>query len=228
MDNKKDDRVNNVIKNSLLLQLVKLAVAFVLAWILVTAIACSFLPAVADGPDATIDEKWDLPITCIALALTIIVNVIVDFNAAQRLKSAVDKSRVDLASTNEIMDSLIDKAERITDKYRESEVAVYGEFAQARKSFPAVRNSSDFKVVLETYPELASNIHTQKLLHQLESAEQMKLNARTELTRQIAKYNNRIHSFPLSVFRRLFKLNDIQFSEDLRKEELVSDEELGI
>ena len=206
MDNKKDDRVNNVIKNSLLLQLVKLAVAFVLAWILVTAIACSFLPAVGDGPDATIDEKWDLPITCIAL----------------------DKSRVDLASTNEIMDSLIDKAERVTDKYRESEVAVYGEFAQARKSFPAVRNSSDFKVVLETYPELASNIHTQKLLHQLESAEQMKLNARTELTRQIAKYNNRIHSFPLSVFRRLFKLNDIQFSEDLRKEELVSDEELGI
>ena len=158
-------------KNSLLLQLLKLFGAYIVSQLLIV-----FIFAAAVSGDE-IPEKYDLPMVIIAILLAFAVNMVIDFNAIARLKSTIAKSKSDIAAVTETGAALIDKAERVADKYRKSETDVYSEFAEAR-SGKRIRNGNDFKAVMEAYPELKSNEHTQKLLNQIEQTENAKLKAR--------------------------------------------------
>ena len=82
--------------------------------------------------------------------------------------------------------------------------------------------------VTEAYPELKSNEHTQKLLNQIEQTENAKLKARMTYSEAAAKYNAKIHSFPIVMLRRAMKWEDEVITADIPKEDIVSDEELGI
>ena len=44
----------------------------------------------------------------------------------------------------------------------------------------------------------------------------------------VARYNSKIHSFPLVMFRKLFKLEDYEMQTNVINDDIVSDEELGI
>ena len=81
---------------------------------------------------------------------------------------------------------------------------------------------------METYPELKSNEHTQKLLNQIEQTENAKLKARMTYSEAAAKYNAKIHSFPIVMLRRAMKWEDEVITAGIPKEDIVSDEELGI
>ena len=201
-------------KNSLLLQLLKLFGAYIVSQLLIV-----FIFAAAVSGDE-IPEKYDLP-------MVFAVNMVIDFNAIARLKSTIAKSKSDIAAVTETGAALIDKAERVADKYRKSETDVYSEFAEAR-SGKRIRNGNDFKAVMEAYPELKSNEHTQKLLNQIEQTENAKLKARMTYSEAAAKYNAKIHSFPIVMLRRAMKWEDEVITAGIPKEDIVSDEELGI
>ena len=207
-------------KNSLLLQLLKLFGAYIVSQLLIV-----FIFAAAVSGDE-IPEKYDLPII-IAILLAFAVNMVIDFNAIARLKSTIAKSKSDIAAVTETGAALIDKAERVADKYRKSETDVYSEFAEAR-SGKRIRSGNDFKAVMEAYPELKSNEHTQKLLNQIEQTENAKLKARMTYSEAAAKYNAKIHSFPIVILRRAMKWEDEVITAGIPKEDIVSDEELGI
>ena len=81
---------------------------------------------------------------------------------------------------------------------------------------------------MEAYPELQANIHTQKLLNQIETTENAKLNAKLNYTNTVAQYNTKIHSFPIVLLRRICKWEDMYAEFGLQTNELVSDEDLGI
>lgn len=225
MNNQSQEQIIETVKSSLLIQLVKLLAAFLISVFLVLIIFCIIFPATESG---TLDQKYNLPMVCIAIVLALAANLVIDYNAAQRLKNAAEKSKQDMQSAEEMALSLIDKAERVVDKYRKVETEVFDRFATARQGVATVRSSYDFKAVIESYPELKSNIHTQKLLTQLEYTENLKLSAKKIYSTSATKYNARIHSFPMAIFHRLFKLEDIEISHTLQKDEIVSDEELGI
>lgn len=214
--------MNGNYKNSLLLQLLKLLGAFIVSWLLMVCI----FAAATTGEE--IPEKYNLPMVIIAIFLSFAVNTVIDFNAIAKLKSAISKSKADIDSVNETSAALIDKAERVADKYRNSEADLYGKFAKARENGTKIRTSKDFKAVIEAYPELQSNVHTQKLLTQIETTENARLNAKMAYTEAVAKYNAKIHSFPVVVLRPLCKWEDVYIGAGLEKEEIVSDEELGI
>lgn len=101
------------------------------------------------------------------------------------------------------------KRSRVADKYRNAETELYGKFARAREGGAKIRTSKDFKAVIEAYPELQSNVHTQKLLNQIETTENAKLNAKMAYTEAVAKYNAKIHSFPVVILRRICKWEDV-------------------
>ena len=202
-------------KNSLLLQLLKLFGAYIVSQLLIV-----FIFAAAVSGDE-IPEKYDLPMVIIAILLAFAVNMVIDFNAIARLKSTIAKSKSDIAAVTETGAALIDKAERVADKYRKAETEVYSEFAEAR-------SGNDFKMVMEAYPELKSNEHTQKLLNQIEQTENAKLKARMTYSEAAAKYNAKIHSFPIVMLRRAMKWEDEVITAGIPKEDIVSDEELGI
>lgn len=214
--------MNGNYKNNLLLQLLKLLGAFIVSWFLMVCI----FAASTTGDE--IPEKYNLPMVIIAIFLSFAVNIIIDFNAIARLKSAISKSKADIESVNETSAALIDKAERVADKYRNAETELYGKFARAREGGAKIRTSKDFKAVIESYPELKSNVHTQKLLSQIETTENAKLNAKMTYTDAAAKYNAKIHSFPVALLRGICKWEDVNIEAGLSKDEMVSDEDLGI
>ncbi len=213
------------VKSSLIVQLLKLFAAFLIAWMLILLVFSIVTPTAEDG---TIPEKYNSAILCVSIVLAFLVNMVMDYNSIQHLKSYIAKTRADIVSVNETSALLIDKAERVTDKYLNSETGLYEKFAEARKGITKIRNSSDFKAVLESYPELKANIHTQKLLSQLESTQNAKLLARTAYSSAVVKYNAKIHTFPIVLIRKACKWEDEIISDNLTKEELVTDEELGI
>ena len=210
---------------SLILALLKLLASFIVAWLLVLIVFCTVIPAAADG---AIPEKYNLTIVLIAFALSLFTNFVIDFNTVQHLKSSMLKSKADIIAVNETSASLLNKAERVVDGFTRIEVGMFEKFAEARKSANRIRSSRDFHAVVESYPELKSNLSVQKLLSQLESTEHAKLSARTSYSNAAAKYNARIHSFPIVLLRRAFKWEDEIVSEGTPKEQLVTDEELGI
>lgn len=164
----------------------------------------------------------------LAIILAFAVTIIVDLNTVSRLKSLIENTKADIDSVSKTAATLIDKAERVADKYRSDETDVYKEFAHSRKEPKRVRNSKDFKAVMEAYPELQANIHTQKLLSQIEMTEKTKLDAKMNYSSAVAQYNSKIHTFPVAILRKICKWEDIQMEINSLNEDLVSDEELGI
>lgn len=213
------------IKGSIWFQLLRLLGAFIISWLFAVIIFSMLFPVAEDG---ALPEKYNFPMFGIAVILAIVVNMIIDYNTIQNLKSRILKSKADIVSVNEMSESLIDKASRVADKYLESETGVYEKFAEARKGATKIRNSSDFKMVVESYPELKANINTQKLLSQLESTENEILNAKVIYSSVVAKYNAKIHSFPAVLFRNVCKWEDVTMADSFTKDELVTDEALGI
>lgn len=209
-------------KNSLLMQLLKLLGVFIVSWLLILVI----FAAASTGDE--IPAKYNGLMALLAVILAFAVTITLDFNTISRLKSLIEKTQADIASVNETAAVLIDKAERVADKYRNDEVRMYKEFADARKGSKRIRNSRDFKSIMEAYPELQANVHTQKLLSQIEMTEKTKLDAKMNYSSAVAQYNSKIHTFPVVLLRRICKWEDIVIEAGLSKEELVSDEELGI
>ncbi len=215
--------MENTYKSSLPIQILKLIATFVLAWLLILFIFAAALP----GDDA-IPDRYNLPMVLLAIVLSFAVNIILDFNAISRLKGEIQKSKADIDAVNETCASLIDKAERVADKYRGTEAQVYEQFADARKGGQRIRSGKDFKAVMEAYPELKANEHTKRLLDQIQTTEQARLTARTNYSTAVAKYNAKIHSFPVVMLRRACKWEDVAIEAAIPKEQLVTDEELGI
>ena len=210
--------------NNLLVQLLKLLAAFIIALLLSLIIFCAIF---ADDEDEALPAKYNLPMVGVALMIAVGTNLIVDYNGVQRLRGQIERDKKDIESVTENADALIDKAERVADKYRSAETALYADFAHARQAPRHIRNSSDFKSVMENYPELQSNVHTQKLLEQLQTAENAKLRAKLAYSDTVARYNAKIHSFPVVLLRRPCKWTDVAI-ELAPKDGMVTDEELGI
>lgn len=209
-------------KNNLVIQLLKLICAFIISWFLV------LLVFTAASPNEEIPDKYNGLTVLLAIVISFAMTIIIDFNKISRLKSIIQKTKSDINSVNETANALIEKAERVADKYRTDETEVYKDFADSRKDGNKIRTAKDFKAVMEAYPELQSNVHTQKLLSQIETTENAKLNAKLNYSNAVAQYNAKIHSFPVVIFRKICKWEDYDTDFSLQKEELVSDEDLGI
>ncbi len=212
-------------KNNLLISLLKLLGAFLISWFIIITVF-----AVCTSSEDEIPAKYNALMCVLSIILAFAENIIIDFNTAQRYKNLIKKAQADIEAVNETSASLIDKAERVADKYRNSEGEVFEKFADARKSGQQgrIRTSKDFKAVIETYPELQSNVHTQKLLSQIETTENAKLNFRMTYSDSVARYNSKIHSFPIVMFRKLFKFEDVEMKSGVLNDDIVTDEELGI
>lgn len=213
-------------KSNTLLQILKLFATFVVSTIIVGLIFTFIMP---DDPvgNSVFGPKADVAWILISIAMTIVSAVIVEYNTVQRLKNTAQRYKSEIKIADETSTLLISKAERVADKYRNTEEGLFEKFADARTEMAAIRNSRDFRAVMENYPGLKSNIHTQKLLSQIETTEQQRDGAKKAYAETVAKYNGRIHSFPISIFREMLKLDDIITYEQLI-EDIVSDEELGI
>ena len=185
--------------------------------------------AIVGTSEGEIDPKYNKWIFIGGLILAVIINFITSYNTVQKLKSRIPKYRADIESTKKMRNSLIEKANKVVDKYTAHEADVMEHVADSRKvryNVHKVNSAVEFRNVIENYPDLKSNNAVMRLLDQLENTEVTLLNFRTAYSNQVAEYNEKIHVFPFSIIRGIFKLEDIEIEND--EDTMVTDEELGI
>jgi LemA protein len=210
-------------KNSLIWKITKFGITVIISCLVIVII----FAIMAD--ENGIDTKYNKLIFVLGATLAIAISIISSYNKIQQIKAKIPKLIADIDSVKKMRDSLVSKANRVIDKYIVHESDIMNNFADARSTntkLIKVKNASDFKSVVESYPELKSNTAIMKLIEQLEISERTLLRNRTDYTEMVSNYNMQIHSFPFSLLRRLFKLEDIQIEKE--EDDIISDEELGI
>ena len=216
--------MNKEFKNSTLWGIIKFGLT-----ILASCFVMLLIFSIGTSSEGEIDPKYNKWILVGGLAIAVAISFITSYNTIQRLKSRIPKYRADIESTKKMKNSLIEKANKVVDKYANREADMMEHIADSRKvkyNVHKVNSATEFRNVIENYPDLKSNNAVMKLLEQLEKSEVTLLNYRTAYSAHVAEYNEKIHIFPFSIIRGICKLEDVEIEND--EEELVSDEELGI
>ena len=201
-------------------------ISFIISSLIVVIFFSIILPT--DAETGGFNAKYDPLVVLVSIILTIITNFILEFNGIQNLKNQIEKADRDIEYVESTNKALIEKAEKVKDKFLKSEKDVFTEFAKARKTNSKIKNSTDFKAVLESNPEYKSNEATQKLLEQIEMTEGTLLQARTIYSDIVYKYNAKINSFPGILLKKMCGFKNVEIKSLKQAKEIISDEELGI
>lgn len=160
-----------------------------------------------------------------AIIFAVVVVIVYDYNEICKERSLISKTKQDVISSIDVRKKLIEKAEKVVDKYTQEETEIYGKFAESRGNEKRAKVS--IRNITEAYPQLKSNEAVQKLLNQLESIERLILDSKKQYTTAVADYNASIHTFPVVLVKPIFKWQN-ENAEVVFEDEIVSDEELGI
>lgn len=122
----------------------------------------------------------------------------------------------------------MEKANRVADKYMIHEENIQVQVSRNRSRKPkAIRNSKEFQIALENYPNLKANESIMELLTQIKDTENGYAQSKLNYNADVEKYNTSIHSFPDVILKKLFGFQDAEFYNDESEHE-VTDAELGI
>jgi len=126
---------------------------------------------------------------------------------------------------------LLDKANRVVDKYLDHEKTTFVEVAKERsvnqKKQKMIRNTIDFQQAIENYPQLKANESVMKLLEQIADCENTVANFKIGYNDDVANYNAAIHNIP-TLFRKITGLKEARFYDSASDSEEITDEMLGI
>lgn len=158
--------------------------------------------------------------------------MIIKYNGAHRTQQTARKAFSNIKVYEEKTDRLLDKANRVSDKYMKHEKKVYTQIEEARSQGKGmvvkIRNGSEFQQAIEKFPELRSNENIQLLLRQIRECENGLAGQKMTYNTCVENYNVAIHSFPFSVIRKICRFENMEYYRDREDEELISDEALGI
>ncbi|MBR4707163.1 MAG: LemA family protein [Pseudobutyrivibrio sp.] len=176
--------------------------------------------------ESEIKDSWASAGGLVALCITLASLIIVDYNRLQPIKASIPGLKNDVLAYEEKRAHQIDQANRVLDKYLSHEKSV-----QEASAASHVNNGAQFTAVLESHPELKANQAIETLMTQINQVETELVRVKSALNNCVAEYNAAIHTFPLVVFRKLFKLEDIVVETKTAapiEEAAVTDEDLGI
>ena len=156
--------------------------------------------------------------------------IIIAINSVNLLKQRSSQTLSNISITNKRANTLLEKANKVVEKHINFEQKVVTDIAETMKpertSSKKIRNSNAFEQKINEFPELKSNESVMELLKQLRENENIVANFKLEHNNFVAQYNYEINSFPVIIFKGLFKIKEIEFYSD--DSEMISDEELGI
>lgn len=177
-------------------------------------------------PGGSVDETEFFPgaTTVFGIATGLIVTLGMKFNALQRARQHIKASASNIQIHEEKTERLLDKANRVADKYMNYEERVQMGITQQR----SIRSAHQFQALLENYPDLKANASILELLRQIQECENSILYQKVAYNRAVEEYNTLIYSFPGNLFRRICHLEEVDFYTKTIEAEMISDEELGI
>lgn len=176
--------------------------------------------------ETEIKESWSSAGLLIAFGLTLVSIIVIDYNKVQRLKANIPGCKNDVIAYEEKRTHQLDQANRVLDKYLMHEQSVQEASAQSH-----VNTGAEFTAVIEAHPELKANQAVETLMNQINQVENDLVMTKSLCNRYIAEYNASIHTFPLALFRKLLKLDDMEMAMSdtvINTEQEITDEDLGI
>ena len=213
-------------KTNVLLEILKLLGIFIVGCFLWLIIFSTFMPA--DETGAT-TEPFPGAIPVLAVVTAVITVTIIKYNAMQNAFQKTKAAYSNISVLGERANRLLDKANKVADKYMEHEESVQLSEADKRtaKTKVVIRNADQFQKQIESYPDLKANENIMELLSQIKETENSYAQSKLNYNAAAEYYNTMIHVFPNNILRKLFRFKDAEFYTNEDENE-ISDEELGI
>ena len=213
-------------KKNLIVELLKLIGVAIIGWFLWVIIFSFTTPIESD----VMVEPFTGASMVFGFVTALVVLFIMELNSVNLLKQRVLQTLNNITIANKRSDTLLDKANKVTEKYMTFESKVISDIASAIKpeksSSRKIKNSSAFEQRINEFPELKSNQSIMELLKQLRESENIVANFKLEHNDFVTRYNYNINSLPVSAFKGIFKMKEFSFYSD--DNDLISDEDLDI
>ena len=173
----------------------------------------------------------------ISMILGIITGVIIDniliFNSITNSRQKIRESRSNIDVTLKRSTALLEKANKVVDKYIVHEGETLKEISKEKLKLKNINKKKissaiDFQNMIESYPELKSNESIIILLNQLRENENIVSNFKITFNQMVRKYNSSISSFSGMLYKSIFKWQEEEYFKEDIMDDVVSDEELGI
>lgn len=193
-------------------------------------------------PDRTV-ELFQGASFVFGLVTTVICYFLFQFNTAKSLEQRINANKSSINAIKLRNTDLFDKANRLIEKHQVTEKESYIDIAKASgtrqeetrevvdkqkiavdtKTEIHVRTSEEFGRFIKEFPELTHNQNVKRLLDQLADNENHLANSKITFNQCVEAYNTIIHQFPLSLIRKMAKLEDKEYYQ-----EDITDADLGL
>ncbi len=153
-----------------------------------------------------------------------------ELNTTNMFKQRVNQTLSNITITNKRSSSLLEKANRVSDKYMNYEGSTVHNVAEAKKGvkprFKLIKNAEGFESRLDEFPNLKANESIMELLRQLRESENIVTNFKLDHNDCVAQYNYQVNSFPVVLCKPMMKVKEFSYYTDT--DDLISNDELGI
>lgn len=214
-------------KSNTIIELLKFFGILIIGWIMWLLIfAITITP---DDAPMTV-EPFQGASLWLGLLTAFIISFCIKYNAIHKARQKTKSALSNISIFSERADKLLDKANRVAQKYMDFEQTVHAGISQERRSASTrkqIHSSHQFGLALENYPDLKANQSILELLRQIEVCENDLATQKLTYNNAVESYNSMIYSFPFSVFRRVFGFAEAEFY-DSADDDIISDERLGI
>jgi LemA protein len=173
----------------------------------------------------------------LAIVITISYMLISSFNKIKKIKNIADSSYSSISIYKKKATDLLDKANRVIDKYIRHESEVHTQTAQYRSESmqnkpllpKRINTSAEFLSVVENYPDLKAIAGVQQLIGQIVETETSITNSKITYNNNVTAYNSFISGFPVNLMKNKWNLEPLAFySDDSNSNVEITDELLGI
>ena len=176
-------------------------------------------------PDSEEVSGWCITTGYIlGVVLTLLGGVSVEKSGLHKLYERAGAMKSNVAAIQERMENVILQMNALIDRHMEHESDVYLSVSKNdMKKFKHVKTLKDIRSSLSNYPVLRSDEDIMKMFDEIAKDNDRILNVKLEYNECAQRYNAGIKSFPVSVFRGIFKMEPLEYykNTDLKKKRIL-------
>lgn len=164
-------------------------------------------------PDSKEVSGWCITTGYIlGVVLTLLGGVSVEKSGLHKLYERAGAMKSNVAAIQERMENVILQMDALIDRHMEHESDVYLSVSKNdMKKFKHVKTLKDIRSSLSNYPVLRSDEDIMKMFDEIAKDNDRILNVKLEYNECAQRYNAGIKSFPVSVFRGIFKMEPLEY-----------------
>lgn len=148
----------------------------------------------------------------LGVVLTLLGGVSVEKSGLHKLYERAGAMKSNVAAIQERMENVILQMDALIDRHMEHESDVYLSVSKNdMKKFKHVKTLKDIRSSLSNYPVLRSDEDIMKMFDEIAKDNDRILNVKLEYNECAQRYNAGIKSFPVSVFRGIFKMEPLEY-----------------